>query len=145
MTTADDRVPVPFAYPRGEVEALRPEIAAALMRVVTGDAYILGPEVSAFEKALAASLNVSDAIGVASGTDALVLALLGLGVSSGDEVITVSHTAGPTVAAIRMVGAVPVLVDICEDNYCLDPACLKAALSPRTKAIIAVHLYGHPA
>ena len=145
MTTADDRAPVPFAYPRGEVEALRAEIAAALMRVVTGDAYILGPEVSAFEKSLAASLNVSDAIGVASGTDALVLALLGLGVSCGDEVITVSHTAGPTVAAIRMVGAVPVLVDICEDNYCLDPACLKAALSPRTKAIIAVHLYGHPA
>jgi dTDP-4-amino-4,6-dideoxygalactose transaminase len=113
--------------------------------VLAGDTYILGPEVSAFEKALAASLNVSDAIGVASGTDALVLALLGLGVTSGDEVITVSHTAGPTVAAIRMAGAVPVLVDICEDTYCLDPERLTTALSPRTKAIIAVHLYGHPA
>lgn len=143
--TTDKHAPVPLANPRGEAQALRAEIAAALMRVIDSPVYILGPEVSAFEKTLAASIGAAEAIGVASGTDALVLALLALGVAPGDEVITVSHTAGPTVAAIRMVGAVPVLVDIDAATYCLDPAAIKAALSPRTRAIIAVHLYGHPA
>ena len=146
MTAGDDpRSPVPLAYPRGEVQALRQQIADAVMRVIDGSVYILGPEVAAFEKALAASIDAREAIGVASGTDALALALLGAEVTVGDEVITVSHTAGPTVAAIRMVGAVPVLVDIDPENYCLDPGKLAAALGPRTKAIIAVHLYGHPA
>jgi dTDP-4-amino-4,6-dideoxygalactose transaminase len=146
MTTGNEvRAPIPLAYPRGEAEALRAEISQALMRVVDGNVYILGPEVDAFEKALAASVGAADAIGVASGTDALVLAMLGAGVGPGDEVITVSHTAGPTVAAIHMVGAVPVLVDIDESTYCLSPAVVQAALSPKTKAIIAVHLYGHPA
>jgi len=144
MTTGNTP-PVPLAYPRGEAMALRAEISQALMRVVDGNIYILGPEVGAFEKALAQSVGAAEAIGVASGTDALVLALLGLGVGAGDEVITVSHTAGPTVAAIHMTGATPVLVDIDETSYCLAPSGLKAALSPRTKAIIAVHLYGHPA
>ena len=137
--------PIPFAFPGGEALALRAEIMDAVARVVDGNAYILGPEVEAFEKALAASLHVGDVIGVASGTDALVLALLALGVGCGDEVITVSHTAGPTVAAIRMIGAIPVLVDVLEDTYCLDPESLRTALSSRTKAIVAVHLYGHPA
>jgi dTDP-4-amino-4,6-dideoxygalactose transaminase len=136
---------VPFAFPAGEAQALRAEIDAALARVVDGNAYILGPEVAAFETAMAASLDVRDVIGVASGTDALVLALLGLGVESGDEVITVSHTAGATVAALRMIGATPVLVDVCADTYCLAPDSLASALSPKTKAIVAVHLYGHPA
>jgi dTDP-4-amino-4,6-dideoxygalactose transaminase len=137
--------PIPLTYPRGEAQLLRKEIAEALLRVVDSPVYILGPEVAGFEKALAASIGVAEAIGVASGTDALVLALLGLGVAPGDEVVTVSHTAGPTVAAIRMIGAIPVLVDIDPATYCLDPATLKAALSSTTKAIIAVHLYGHPA
>lgn len=141
-STAD---PVPMASPQSENLALRDEIAAALMRVADGNNYILGPEVAQFEKALAAGLGVREAIGVASGTDALVLALLGLSVGSGDEVITVSHTAGPTVAAIRMIGAIPVLIDVEENTYCLDPARLQDAISPRTKAVIAVHLYGHPA
>jgi dTDP-4-amino-4,6-dideoxygalactose transaminase len=90
-------------------------------------------------------VGTDHAIGVASGTDALVIALLGLGVTPGDEVITVSHTAGPTVAAIRMIGAIPVLVDIEPDSYCLDPAALAAAIGPRTRAILAVHLYGNMA
>jgi dTDP-4-amino-4,6-dideoxygalactose transaminase len=146
MTTGDNpRVPVPLAYPRGEAQALRAEIAVALMRVVDSNSYILGPEVTAFEKALAASLGGGNVIGVASGTDALVLALLALEVGQGDEVITVSHTAGATVAAICMIGAVPVLVDVDEATYCLDASALKAALSSRTRAIIAVHLYGNPA
>jgi dTDP-4-amino-4,6-dideoxygalactose transaminase len=145
MTSNDSPVPVPLAFPRGEIQALHEEIVAALMRVVDSNSYILGPEVAAFEKALATSVQVPSALGVASGTDALVLGLLGVGVDRGDEVITVSHTAGPTVAAILMLDAVPVLVEISESNYCLDPGKIAAALSPRTKAIIAVHLYGHPA
>ncbi len=146
MNKGDDvAAPIPFAFPGGEAQTLRAEIMAALARVVDGNTYILGPEVATFEKSLAGSLEVSDAIGVASGTDALVLALLALGVESGDEVITVSHTAGATVAAIRMIGAIPVLVDIQESTYCLDPDALKGALSSKSKAIVAVHLYGHPA
>jgi dTDP-4-amino-4,6-dideoxygalactose transaminase len=146
MTINNDKsISVPLAHPQAEIEILRADIAAALMRVVDSNSYILGPEVSQFEKSLAATLNVSQAIGVGSGTDALVLALLALGVGEGDEVITVSHTAGPTVAAIHMVRATPVLVDVDKDTYCLDAGKLKAALSPRTKAIVAVHLYGYPA
>src|SRR5689334_777890 len=136
---------VPLASPRNENALLRTEIAAAMMRVVDGGDYILGPEVAGFEAALASQLAVKEVIGVASGTDALVLAMLGLGVGPGDEVITVSHTAGPTVAAIRMIGAIPVLVDVEEASYCLDSRLLRPAVSPLTKAVIAVHLYGHPA
>jgi dTDP-4-amino-4,6-dideoxygalactose transaminase len=146
MTTSNNaQAAVPLAYPCGETQALREEIVAALVRVIDSPVYILGPEVRAFEKALAISTATADAIGVASCTDALLLAQLALGVGAGDEVITVSHTAGPTVAAIHMTGATPVLVDIDRVTYCMDPASLKAALSPKTKAIIAVHLYGHPA
>ena len=136
---------VPLSDPRGEAQTLRAEMVAALIRVVDGGRYILGPEVAGFEAALAASIGVGHAVGVASGTDALVLAMLGLGVEAGDEVITVSHTAGPTVAAIRMIGAVPVLVDVDDRTFCIDPGQAASAVSPRTRAIIAVHLYGHPA
>lgn len=136
---------VPLADPGAEALAQRDAIVTALARVVDSGHFILGPEVRAFEQALATSLGISNAIGVASGTDALVLALLGVQVEPDDEVITVSHTAGPTVAAIHMVGAIPVLVDVDEKSYCLDPEKLRAAVSPRTKAIVAVHLYGHPA
>ena len=115
------------------------------MRVVDGGSYILGAEVNAFERALAADIGMTEAVGVASGTDALTLALLAVGVAAGDEVITVSHTAGPTVAAIHMAGATPVLVDVEEDGFCIDPATIEPAISPRTRAILPVHLYGHPA
>ena len=145
MSAAFSADPVPMASPLSDNLVHQEEIAAALMRVVNGNSYILGPEVAKFEKALAVSLNVHETIGVGCGTDALVLALLGLGVVPGDEVITVSHTAGPTVAAIRMIGAIPVLIDVTDSNYCLDPTRIPQALSPRTKAMIAVHLYGHPA
>src|SRR6266853_5641793 len=94
---------------------------------------------------MAQRLRSAGAVGVGCGTDALLLALLAAGVAAGDEVITVSHTAGPTVAAICMIGAVPVLVDIDRESYCLDPATLEAAAGPRTRAIVPVHLYGQPA
>ncbi len=124
---------------------LRAEISAALMRVVDSGRYVLGPEVVEFEKALASNVGVAEAVGVGSGTDALVLALLGVGVAAGDEVITVSHTAGPTVAAIREIGAIPVLIDVEANSYCIDPVKVEPAIGPRTRAILAVHLYGHPA
>ena len=136
---------VPVADPRADSLDIRADIAAALMRVVDSGYFILGPEVAAFEKLLAADIGVAEAIGVASGTDALVLAMHGVGVSAGDEVITVSHTAGPTIAAIRMIGAVPVLIDVDERTHCIDPDKIEDALGPRTRAVIAVHLYGHPA
>ena len=136
---------IPLANPAADLASLRQAIVAAVTRVIGEGSYILGPEVSAFECQMASRLGVAGTVGVASGTDALVLALLAVGVGPGDEVITVSHTAGPTVAAICMTGAIPVLIDIEEDTFCLDPARLTSALGPRTRAIIAVHLYGHPA
>ncbi len=136
---------IPLANPVNDLAPLREKLIAVAARVIDGGSYVLGPEVAEFEQRMAARIGVPATVGVASGTDALVLALLALGVGPDHEVITVSHTAGPTVAAIRIVGATPVLVEILPDTYCLDPSTLEAAVSPRTKAIIAVHLYGHPA
>lgn len=136
---------VPVANPGADHAAIRAEILAAVARVLDSGLYVLGPEVAEFEQRMAHRLNVPGAVGVASCTDALVLALIAAGIGIGDEVITVSHTAGPTVAAILIAGATPVLIDVEADTYCLDPAMLEAAAGPRTKAIIVVHLYGHPA
>ncbi len=136
---------IPVADPRADLAELREEILVAVARVVDSGAYMLGPEVAKLESRLAARLGTSGAVGVGSGTDALAIALLAVGVAPGDEVITVSHTAGPTVAAIHMTGAVPVLVDIDAETYCLEPNSLEGAVSSRTKAIVPVHLYGHPA
>ena len=107
--------------------------------------YILGPETGAFEQEFAAYIGAQSALGVGSGTEALHLALRACGIGPGDEVITVSHTAVATVAAIELCGALPVLVDIDPVTYTLDPGRLEPAISPRTRAIIPVHLYGHPA
>ena len=124
---------------------LQPEIDAAVARVLAGGWYILGPEVEAFEAEFAAYLGAAHAVGVASGTDALMLALRACGVGPGDEVITVSHTAVATVAAIELCGATPAPVDIDPATYTLDPAGLAAAITPRTRAVVPVHLYGRPA
>ena len=146
MSTGDaPRKPVPLADPSADIREYRDPIVAALARVVDGGNFILGPEVANFEKRMTASLGVSDVIGVASGTDALVLALQALGIGAGDEVIAPSHTAGPTIAAIHMSRATPVLVECDPDTYCIDSAAVATAVGARTKAIIAVHLYGHPA
>ncbi len=136
---------VPFAAPALDLAPIREELLAAIAKVVDRGEYILGPFVGDFEQELAGRLGVTAVVGVASGTDALALALQAIGVRERDEVITVSHTAGPTVAAIRMIGAIPVLIDIDPETYCLDPEKLEHAYSPRTKAVVAVHLYGHPA
>lgn len=121
------------------------ELEAAAKRVLHSGWYILGPELEAFERDFAAYHGVSHAIGVANGTDAIELALRALGIGPGDEVITVAHTAVATVCAVERTGARPVLVDIHEATRTLDPAAAAAAVTPRTKAIVPVHLYGHPA
>ena len=117
----------------------------AVQRVVERGWYILGPEVEAFEAAFAQYHGVAHAVGVASGTDAIELALRAGGVGPGDEVITVAHTAVATVCAIERTGATPVLVDIDPASYTMDPNAAAGALTRRTRALVPVHLYGHPA
>jgi dTDP-4-amino-4,6-dideoxygalactose transaminase len=123
------------------------EIANALQRVIDSGWYILGTEVAAFESEFARELGYAHAIGVANGTDALALCLMALGIKRGDRVATVSHTAVATVAAIEMVGAHPVLVDIDPITYTMDPVALERSLRAfqPVAAVIVVHLYGHPA
>ncbi len=126
------------------------DIDAAIQNVLSGGWYINGQEVSSFEAEFAAFLGVPHAVGVASGTDALQLALRAMGIRPGDQVLTVSHTAVATVAAIEMVGAEAVLVDIDEASYTMSVDRLSDAAEAlggngRLKALIAVHLYGHPA
>lgn len=137
--------PVPFNDLRATFEAQRAELLAAAERVLESGWYILGNEVAAFEAEFAAWAGAAGCVGVNSGTDALQLALRALEIGPGDEVITVSHTAVATVSAIVLAGATPVLVDIDPATFNIDPAAAAAAITPRTRAIIAVHLYGRPA
>ena len=120
-------------------------IDAVISRVLNGGWYILGEETRAFEGEFASYVGVAYGIGVGSGTEALHIALAACGVERGDEVITVSHTAVATVAAIELTGAIPVFVDIEPDFYTMDPAAIEEAITPKTKAIVPVHLYGQPA
>ncbi len=131
--------------PKAQYLSHKDEIDAAIRRVLNGGWYILGEEVKAFEREFADYIGVSYGIGVGSGTEAIHLALACCGIGSKDEVITVSHTAAATVAAIELTGATPVLVDIEPDFFTMDPDRLEAAITPHTKAIIPVHLYGQSA
>ncbi len=135
---------IPWASPVAQYRAHKDAIHAAITRVLDSGAYVLGGEVESFERAFADYCGVAHAVGVASGTDALILALRGSGIGEGDEVVTASHTALATVAAIIATGATPVLVDVDCASYTIDPACIEEAVGPRTKAIVAVHLYGRP-
>lgn len=136
---------IPYANPLAQYQSHREEILEAVKRVLEGGNYILGPEVAAFERAFAAYCGVDHAVGVGSGTDALTLALRALNIGPGDDVITVSHTAIATVAAIIATGARPVLVDIEAAYYTMEPEWFQRAITPKTKAVIPVHLYGQPA
>lgn len=140
---------IPAANPLADYLARKPEIDEAIQRVLSGGRYILGPEVAAFEEEFASFLGADYAMGVGSGTEALHAALRVCGIGQGDRVITVSHTAVATVAAIELAGAIPLLVDIDPKTYTLDANRLEDALlagqSTRIKAVIPVHLYGHPA
>jgi dTDP-4-amino-4,6-dideoxygalactose transaminase len=136
---------IPWASPLADYRMHRQPIQDAINRVLESGTYILGEEVASFERAFADYCGGGHAIGVGSGTDALILALRALGLGSGDEVITVSHTALATIAAILAVGATPVLVDVDETFMTLDPAAIEGATTSRSKAVIAVHLYGQAA
>lgn len=136
---------IPFFDLTKQYASIRSELDAAAARVMQSGWFILGPEVAAFEKEFATYLGVDHASGVGSGTEAIHIALLALGVGAGDEVITVPNTAVATVAAIELTGARPVLCDVRADSMLIDVDKLAAAITPRTKAIIPVHLFGQSA
>ena len=130
------------ANPSAQFKSYQGEIEKAVLTVIRGNRYILGEEVLLLEQEFADYIGTTAAIGVANGTDAIELALRALEIGLGDEVITVSHTAVATVAAIEAAGATPVLLDVEPQFYTLNPLQLKEVITPKTKAIIAVHLYG---
>lgn len=136
---------IPFIDFKRKYRLYHKEIDAAIRRVFERGWFILGPELKKFEEGFAKYLGVKYVVGVGSGTEAIFLSLRALGVGSGDEVITVANTATPTVAAIRMTGAVPVFVDIDENTFVMDTRLLGKAIGRKTKVILPVHLYGNPA
>jgi dTDP-4-amino-4,6-dideoxygalactose transaminase len=127
------------------VAPLRGELDAAIARVLDGGAYILGPEVQAFEREFAAYLGVRHVVGVANGTDAITIALQALGVGPGDEVVVPSFTFYASAEAIPPTGATPVFCDVDPETMCVTAETVRAALTPRTRAVIAVDLFGNPA
>lgn len=136
---------IPQTAPLAAYQEHAAAIDAAVARVLASGRYLLGPETEAFEAEFAAWAGARECVSAASGTEALHLALRACGVGPGDEVITVSHTAVATVSAVDLCGARPVLVDIEPAGFNLDPAKLGSARTGRTRAVVPVHLYGHPA
>lgn len=138
-------VRVPYLDLKAQYHSIKPEIDAAIARVLDSCQFVLGSEVAGFEQEFAAYCGAAECIALNSGTSALHLALLAAGVGPGDEVITVPFTFVASVAAVLYAGARPVLVDIDPRTFTMDPAAIEAAITPRTKAILPVHLYGQPA
>ena len=141
MTTTGVRVPFLSLRPGEDAEVLR----AAIDRVITRGWFILGPELEAFESEFATACGATHAVGVNTGTDALALLLRGLGIGPGDEVITAPLSAAYTALAVMMAGARPVFADIDPERHTIDPVQVEAAITPRTAAIMPVHLYGQAA
>lgn len=136
---------IPLVNVQALHEGMRDEIDAAITAVIDRGDFIVGSDVREFERAFADYCGAQHCVGVGSGLDALTLALKGLGISAGDEVITAANTFIATALAIHHVGAVPVLIDHDPVSYAMDPELIASAVTPRTRAIIPVHLYGHPA
>lgn len=125
-----------------QYQTIKPEIDAAIQNIIANSAFVGGEEVRRFESDFAGYCEAKACVGVGNGTDALYLTLRALDVGPGDEVITVAHTFIATAEAISMTGASPVFIDVAEDTMLMDPALIEPALTPRTKAIVPVHLYG---
>ena len=136
---------IPLFDTSGPLEPLKNELRAAVERVLDSGHYILGPEVEAFESEFAAYCGAGHAVGVANGTEAITIALRAMGVGPGDEVVVPSFTFYASAEAIPPTGATPVFCDIDPDTYCVTAGTVKAALTPKTKAVIAVHLFGNVA
>lgn len=137
--------PVPLLDLKAQYDSIRGEVDAAIARVVESQHFILGPEVEALEKSVAEYSGCEHGIGLSSGTDAILVALMALGVGAGDEVITTPYTFVATATCIARLGARAVLVDIDPKSFNVDPSRIEAAITPRTKAIVPVHLYGQMA
>jgi len=133
---------IPFLDLKAQYRQIKPEVDAAVAGVIESQQFVLGPQVAAFEERFAAYCGVKHCVALNSGTSALHLALLAAGIGSGDEVITVSMTFVATTAAILYCGAKPVFVDVDPGTWTMDPKLIEAAITPRTKAILPVHLHG---
>ena len=143
--SAPEEEQLQLADPATEVALLRPAIDEAVGRVLTSGRFLLGPEVDAFEAEAARYLGVPHAVGVSNGTDAIVVALQALGIGAGDEVVTTAFSFFATAGAIVRTGATPVFTDIDPDTFDLDPGAVEAAIGPKTRAIVPVHLFGRSA
>jgi dTDP-4-amino-4,6-dideoxygalactose transaminase len=142
---SDTTAGVPLLDLQAQYKPLRAEILAAIERVCDSQRFIMGPEITALEQEMTAMLGVRHAVAVSSGTDALLLALMALDIKAGDEVVTPTYSFFATAGAVARLGATPVLVDIDDATFNMDPAKLAAAITPKTKAIIPVHLFGQSA
>jgi dTDP-4-amino-4,6-dideoxygalactose transaminase len=140
-----DARPIPIIDLKAQLARIRPEIDEAVARVLSSTAYVQGEDVRLLEREFAAFCGAGHACAVANGTDALHVALRAYGVGPGDEVVTVANTFIATGEAVLLVGAKPVFVDVDPATHTMDPARLEAAITPRTKVVLPVHLYGHPA
>lgn len=145
MDTSTSMKPIQMVDLVGQYQRIKPEVDAALQRVLDTAAFINGPEVKEFEKELAAYLGAEHVIGCANGTDALQIAMMALGLKPGDEVITASFTFVATVEVVALLGITPVFADVQPGSFNIDPADIERKITPRTKAIVPVHLFGQTA